>query len=163
MPEHDLQTLEQRHGPWAIRPETLAAMVRHLAARSDLPAALSDPPPAEAALPQASVRGGAVALIPLRGVIMPRPTFLSFLFGGGGGLLGFRQQLREAIGSDDIAAIVIDIDSPGGLVDLVPETAAEIRNARGTKPIVAVANTTAAERGVLARGASRRGRRHPVR
>ena len=37
----------------------------------------------------------------------------------------------------------MDVDSPGGLIDLVPESAAEIRQLRetGGKPIVAVANT----------------------
>jgi signal peptide peptidase SppA len=36
------------------------------------------------------------------------------------------------------------VDSPGGVTDLVPETAAEIRAARERKPITAVANTMAA-------------------
>jgi signal peptide peptidase SppA len=60
------------------------------------------------------------------------------------GLVDFRDEFRAAVQSPDVGAIVLDVDSPGGLVDLVPETAAEIRDARGTKPIVAVANTMAA-------------------
>jgi signal peptide peptidase SppA len=88
---------------------------------------------------------GAVAVIALRGVITPRPSFLSMLFGfGGGGLQGFREDFRDALDDDDVGSILIDIDSPGGLVDLIPETAAEIRGGRGRKPIVAVANTRAA-------------------
>jgi ClpP class serine protease len=43
-----------------------------------------------------------------------------------------------------VTAIVLDVSSPGGSVGLLPEIAAQIRAARGTKPIVAVANTTAA-------------------
>jgi signal peptide peptidase SppA len=43
-----------------------------------------------------------------------------------------------------VSAIIIDIDSTGGLIDLVPETAAEVRAARGNgKQIVAIANTMA--------------------
>lgn len=90
------------------------------------------------------VRGG-VAVIPLQGVITPQGSWLDRLFGGGaGGLQGFRSSLREALGDDDVAAIVLDVHSPGGSVSLVPETAAEIRAARDEKPIVAVANTMSA-------------------
>jgi hypothetical protein len=60
-----------------------------------------------------------------------------------GGLIDFRDAFREALNSPEIQAIVLDVDSPGGYVDLVPETAQEIYDARGEKPIVAVANTTA--------------------
>ena len=38
----------------------------------------------------------------------------------------------------------MNVDSPGGLIDLVPETAALIRTVRETKPVIAVANTYAA-------------------
>jgi signal peptide peptidase SppA len=37
----------------------------------------------------------------------------------------------------------MDVNSPGGFVDLIPEVAADIRAARAQKPVVAVANTTA--------------------
>lgn len=92
----------------------------------------------------AAARTG-IAVIPLTGVITPRGSLLSMLFGGGpGGLLGFRQEFRQAMGDADVGAIVLDIDSPGGLIDLVPETAEEVRDARGSKPVIAVANTLAA-------------------
>jgi signal peptide peptidase SppA len=44
---------------------------------------------------------------------------------------------------DDVGAVVLDIDSPGGAVDGIPELAAEIRAMRDTKPIVAMSNTSA--------------------
>jgi capsid assembly protease len=90
------------------------------------------------------VRAG-VAVIPLQGIITPRPSFLSLLFGyGGGGLEGFRRRFRDALADEDVSAIVLDVHSPGGSVSLVPETAAELRAARGRKPIVTVCNTMAA-------------------
>lgn len=92
----------------------------------------------------ATQAGGEIAILPLRGTIRPRGSFLSMLFGGGGGLQSFREAFREAVADTNVEAIVIDIDSPGGLIDLVPEASAEIRAARGTKKIVAVANTLAA-------------------
>jgi signal peptide peptidase SppA len=90
--------------------------------------------------------GGEIAVLPLQGVITPRGSMLARIFGfGGGGLVGFREDFRAALADDNVSAIIIDIDSPGGLIDQVPETAAEILAARNPdKPIVAVANTLAA-------------------
>lgn len=86
--------------------------------------------------------GGNVAVIPLTGIITPQGSIFDFLFGGSGGLLGFRAALAEAVASPDVSSIVIDVDSPGGLVDMVPETAAFIRAARDVgKRIVAVVDT----------------------
>ena len=99
----------------------------------------------------------AVGLIPLHGLITPRPTLLSMLFGGGAGLEAFRSSLRAAVDDDDLDAIVLDVDSPGGSIALVEETAAEIRAAREVKPVVAVANVDAASRRLLARRAGVRG------
>lgn len=85
----------------------------------------------------------AVAVVPLQGLITPKPSILSMLFGGGGGLQSFRESLAGAVADDDVDAIILDVDSPGGSTALVPETAAEIRAAREVKPVVAVANTDA--------------------
>lgn len=87
---------------------------------------------------------GAVATIPLKGVLMPQVSLLAMIFGLGGGLSTFRSQLKQAAEDDSIGAIVLDIDSPGGLVDQIPETAAEVKAARSQKPVIAVANTLAA-------------------
>ncbi len=92
---------------------------------------------------QAQLAGG-VAVIPLRGLLTPRLSLLNLLFGGGGGLSSFRSQLRDAAASEEVSAILIEVDSPGGVIDLIPEIAADIRAAREAKPVVAVANTEAA-------------------
>lgn len=123
--------------PWAIRPELLGWVAE--AAR--FPEATDVAATTEAKRKTRAGPGG-VAVVPLTGIITPQGSFLSFLFGGApGGLLAFRESLREAVASPDVSAIVLDVDSPGGLVDLVPETAAEVRAARDVKPIVAVADT----------------------
>jgi signal peptide peptidase SppA len=135
---------------WAIRGDALPRLIEaHRAGggraleRLAIRASAAVP---KAARRQAAARaGGAVAVIPLTGVITPRGSFLSMLFGGGGGgLVDFRENFRQAVVDPDVGAIVLDVDSPGGLIDLVPETAEEIRAARGDKPIIAVANTMAA-------------------
>ena len=84
-------------------------------------------------------------MLPLHGPVTPRGSLLYSLLGvDDGGLQAFCSGLRAALADGNVKAIVIDIDSPGGLIDLVPETSAMIRAARGKKPIVAVANTLAA-------------------
>ncbi len=86
-----------------------------------------------------------VAVIPLTGVLTPHGSFLSYLFGGGfDGVQGFRDQLARAAEDPSVAAIVLDVDSPGGSVGLIPEAAADVRAARDIKPVYAVANTQAA-------------------
>ena len=86
---------------------------------------------------------GGVAVLPLYGVIAPKANLMSEI-SGGTSLERFVADFRELMGNDQVSTILLDIDSPGGSVDLVPEVAAEIRAARGRKQIVAVANTTAA-------------------
>lgn len=135
---------------WAIRPDVLPRLAAFQRAATT-PAWAQLAARTAASAPRAARRnsgqraGGAVAVITLSGVITPRGSFYSMLFGGGyGGLQDFREEFREALNSPDVGAIVLDVDSPGGLVDLVPETAREIRESRGDKPIIAVANTCAA-------------------
>jgi signal peptide peptidase SppA len=121
-----------------VREESLTLIGERLAAQ--LPAAEA---PVQAAAADIPVTGG-VAVISLRGLITARPSLISLLFGGGGGLRQFRSCLREAVASEEIGSILLDIDSPGGSTDLMPEVADEIRGYRGTKPIIAIANTMAA-------------------
>jgi signal peptide peptidase SppA len=59
---------------------------------------------------------------------------------GGTSVDGFMKQFRQCLNDPGVSGIVLDVDSPGGNVSGVPEAAAEIMAARGTKPIVAVAD-----------------------
>jgi signal peptide peptidase SppA len=96
-----------------------------------------------AATPPSSVGGNSVAVVPLQGVLMPPMGGLLGMLFGGGGLQSFQGKLASAAANPDVGVIVMDIDSPGGLVDQIPETAAQMRAVRAQKPIVAVANTQA--------------------
>ena len=89
------------------------------------------------------VEQGGIAVIPLMGPIMPRAGAMSEM-SGARSLHDFRSDFRAAVNEPDVTAIVLQIDSPGGVVSGVPEMAAEIRKARGTKPIIAVADYFAA-------------------
>lgn len=136
--------------PWAITREAAVETATRLAMMAQAGFSADVLAQAQAAMkptPQrrAAADGGEVAVIPLRGTITPRGTLFSMLFGGGGGgLQAFRAQFKEAIADSSVSAVVLDIDSPGGLIDLVTETASDVYKARGSKPIVAVANTTTA-------------------
>jgi signal peptide peptidase SppA len=85
-------------------------------------------------------RGGAsqVAVLPLLGDITQRGGF----WGTSADLYG--QAFSQAVADPNIVAIVLEIDSPGGEVHGIDELAMRIRSARGTKPIVSIANTVAA-------------------
>lgn len=82
---------------------------------------------------------GAVAVIPLCGVIDQKIGSMSDI-SGGTSVDGFMKQFRQCLNDPGVSGIVLDIDSPGGNVSGVPEAAAEILAARGTKPIVSVAD-----------------------
>jgi len=144
---------DPRQSVWGIAPEALPLLTRY--GRGDLTeaqvraelesvAAGEERPEIEAARSLGANTGGGIAIITLQGMITPRGSFMSMLFGGGGGLQAFREALREAVGSEEISTILLMIDSPGGRVDLVPETAADVRAATKSKRVVAIANTLAA-------------------
>ena len=132
--------------PWAIRPHVLAMIVDFLSIRAAgeqlTPAEVRERIGAGPArrLPE---RRGAVAVLPVYGVIAPKATMMTEM-SGGTSLGAFRQAFSAALQDDRVGGILLDIDSPGGMVEGVPEAAAEIRAARGAKPIIAVANATAA-------------------
>jgi signal peptide peptidase SppA len=124
---------------WALRPEVFA-VVRAALAAGEAPPMI----PAGGMDEQDDLPGPGI--IPLYGLITPHGGgLLSFLLGlGGGGLDRFRSRLSDAVEDPAVSHIVLDVDSPGGLVDLVPETAADVRAAAEVKPVIAVANTQAA-------------------
>lgn len=142
---------------WAIRPEMLNALRSMKASSGALDAAaafVTERLAAEDGLtPEilaargrgrpAAINGG-VAVLPLKGVLMPQVSLLAALFGLGSSLASFRVSLAQAVADPDVGAIVLDIDSPGGLVDHIPETAEEVRAAQAIKPVVAVSNTLCA-------------------
>jgi len=125
--------------PWAITPSMLTVVAqiiaRHVAGQAltaeEIQAALVD----RKNLPQPTA-GGAVAVIPIYGVIAPRMNLLSD-FSGGTTFETLTGQLRGALANKAIKTIVLDINSPGGSVAGATEFAREVMAARTKKPIVA--------------------------
>lgn len=95
--------------------------------------------------PRSGARSGArtansIAVIPIYGTIFQRANLLT-AFSGGATVESLSQAFDEALADDQIGSIVFDVDSPGGEVGGIEELAAQVRAARGQKPVVAVANT----------------------
>lgn len=134
--------------PWAIRPEALGAILDVLQIRAaggkytdeELVERL------EAARAQNGERAGgrtrgSVAVVPLYGPIFPKANLFTEV-SGATSLSTFAATLRRLDADPQIAHIVLDVDSPGGSVELVPETAELIRRLK--TPTTAVANAEAA-------------------
>lgn len=135
---------------WALRPMTLDYMDQLVHLRADGGRLSAEDIAERLAAARAengdrngAARVGAVAVIPMYGVIGQRASLMAEM-SGGTSVDGLREQLREAMADPAVSAVVFDVDSPGGSVDGIPEFAAELRSSRNQKPIVAQVNTLAA-------------------
>lgn len=89
---------------------------------------------------------GEIGFIPVHGLIMPRVANLR-VSEPGIGLDALAQQFRAAIANENVKAIVMEYDTPGGQTGGLDELAQEMFEARGTKPIIAQINSLAASAG----------------
>lgn len=89
-----------------------------------------------------AARSGQIAVLPVYGVIMPRATVFSSM-SGGTSVEQVMAAFNSAANDPNVTSILFDIDSPGGSSDLIAELGQLIFDARGSKPIAAVANTDA--------------------
>lgn len=130
--------------PWAILPEKLTAIMevvtRHFTGEkldaAEVQARIhGGPRPAERAVGSATK----VAVLPLFGTIFPRANLFTETSGATSAEI-FGKRFDALVEDPTVGAIVLDIDSPGGQVPGVEELSTKIYNARGKKPIVAVAN-----------------------
>lgn len=123
----DIRAAAQRE-VWAIEPHALAVMLESDAAE-----------PKRIKLPR--VEGG-VAILPVHGSISQRESFWS-RYGYGCSTQGLGAAFSRAVNNTSIAAVVLDVDSPGGTVSGVPELADLIFKGSQLKPVVAISNSTA--------------------
>ncbi len=87
-----------------------------------------------------------VAILPLYGMIVQKESWIT-KYGLGTSTETFSRWLDMALSDNSIGRIIIDVNSPGGSVYGVQELSDKIRNSRGKKPIVAIANTLMASAG----------------
>jgi signal peptide peptidase SppA len=80
-----------------------------------------------------------IAVLPVYGVIAHRMNMFMRISGGTSTEM-LSAAFDRAVNDDAVKAIVLDVDSPGGSIEGVDELSRQIFEARGKKPIVAVAN-----------------------
>lgn len=88
-------------------------------------------------------KAGASATIPVRGVLTKRYSMFTAIFGGTA-YSDIGKALEQSVTDPEVETIVLDIDSPGGSVDGLPELGEAIQTARQHKPVVAQVNGIAA-------------------
>lgn len=128
---------------WAILPAKLETILAVLddrahgieATAEDLATFTGGRPPAPSS--------GAIAVLPLRGVIAHRAGMLEES-SGGTSTESFGRMYRQVMTDPSVSAVVLDVDSPGGAVMGLHELATEMLALRGTKKVIAVANGTMA-------------------
>lgn len=127
--------------PWAILPSKLA-MLEEIVARHVTGEKLSAEEiqaRVNGAVPPQNTQVNSVAVMRVFGTIAPRTNMLTNMSGGTTAeTLG--KQFADLVNDPQVSAIVLDVNSPGGQVGGIEELSKKIFDARGTKPIVAVAN-----------------------
>lgn len=133
--------------PWAILPKKLAALEEIVARHVNGEKLSAEEVQARihgATRPQernVGEVGGSkmVAILPLFGTIFPRANMMTDV-SGATSAERFGAQFLALMDDPGIGAIVLDVNSPGGQVNGIAEVARRIYEARGVKPVVAVAN-----------------------
>lgn len=141
--KNQLKLRQALTAPWLVHPDhfpSMLASLRQFAMEEGEPA---EPEPIE--LDDLVV--GRIAVIPLHGLLLQHPGQCGDCWG----MTTYTEmwvEALEALAADpEVAGIVIDEHSPGGIIYGVPEAAARIRALRGTKPLFTVANALAASAG----------------
>lgn len=98
---------------------------------------------------------GDVAVIPVHGPIFRRANLFTEI-SGATSIEQLALDFQTSLDDPAVAGIVLDIDSPGGSASGVAEFAAQVRAARGNKPVTAYAGSLAASAGYWIAAAAER-------
>lgn len=129
--------LHEYFGAWAIEPVRFAAMVERVGL-AELRLHVAAQQPLAAAEPAPSLRReyemlGPVAVVPLEGTLMKAASSEE----RSTSTVRARRQVRAAAGDDEVGAILLRIDSPGGTVSGTGDLAADVAAASAQKPTLA--------------------------
>lgn len=148
-------SLEAYHGSlWLCEPLRLQQLAARVRAYRPCPTAREVVEARRAELAEArqaaarAVRAvkGKVGVIPVYGPVDQRMN-ADLMKAGGTSTEAVGAALDALLNDAQVEAVVLDVDSPGGSVYGTPELSDKIYNARGRKPIYAVANSMAASAG----------------
>jgi len=120
---------------WALPENRQDVIEQWAAAKAALPLPANGDGPGEGS---GGISGG-IAVLALHGPVIPRANIFSRYLGWTA-LDTFRARYRTVMADESVSAVVLDVDSPGGEVTGLAETAELIRALRGVKPVVAISN-----------------------
>jgi len=86
--------------------------------------------------PLLSVEDG-IGIVAIEGPILRKPDLFARIFFGATSAEEIGEAIREASGREDVKAVLLNIDSPGGTVTGTPELAAAVANLNKRKPVYA--------------------------
>jgi signal peptide peptidase SppA len=121
-----------RKQPWLITPDALETMASSQLAFLDHPSSLQT----KESHPLLSVEDG-IGVISICGPMLRRPDPLSVLIFGATDTEEIARAIREAVEREDVQAVFLDIDSPGGTVNGTPELAQTVADASRQKYVYA--------------------------
>jgi signal peptide peptidase SppA len=122
-----------QHREWLIQPEALQSMAASLRGLVDRGGFL---PKQAAESPLLTIEDG-IGVVAIEGPILRKPDLFARIFFGATSAEDIGEALREAGERDDIKAVFLNIDSPGGTVAGTPELAAAVKALNGSKPVYA--------------------------
>jgi len=134
--------------PWAMLPAAFDLMLEIVGRR--FTAEILSPEEKEARIeaarrtPGPATAPGSIAVLNLYGVMAQRVGAFADVSQEGTACEAFAATFRAAMSDPNVTAIVLNVDSPGGSVFGVEELGDVIWSAKGTKPVIAVANSMAA-------------------
>jgi signal peptide peptidase SppA len=117
---------------WLIQPEALQSMATSLRGLSEhefFPKKATENP-------LLTIEDG-IGVIAIEGPILRKPDLIARVFLGATSSEKIGEALREAAGRNDIKAVFLNIDSPGGTVAGTPELAAAVASLNERKPVYA--------------------------
>lgn len=127
--------------PWAILPHKLEALkdivARHI--NGEKLTAEEIETRIHGATRPVERRVNSVAILPLFGTIFPRGNLMTQM-SGATSAESIGAKFAQLLKDPDVGAIVLDVNSPGGQIGGIEELSKQIFDARGKKPILAVAN-----------------------
>jgi signal peptide peptidase SppA len=133
--------------PWVIQPESLQTILnimdRKLAGETIDTDEFAFGPHGGMVAADENTPTNPVGVLNISGPIFPKANMMTQM-SGATSIEKLQNDFRTMLADEAVKSIVMNIDSPGGMSDLIMEMGDEIFAARGQKPIVAVANTTAA-------------------
>jgi len=127
---------------WAITPQALESICMVASGMGDVKALMKQNGGTLKNNPAVVMRDG-VAILSIDGPLFKYANLMTEISGATSYQM-FVKDFTQAVNSDEVKAIILDIDSPGGMTNGMTETSQIIRDARGIKPIYAYIGGTGA-------------------